>query len=169
MDERAKPGDLCMADAMPFQQHHEYRTHVPIEDLINDERFFLNVKDNLRPGDSITICRYADNTFRKLIEVADVRVIETSNVAVRIHQRGEVERVAEPESSNAPSVAAKTDPTGGAQFADNSDWTAKHRQFGKWEVFDGEGNLVAENLDKESAFGVARGDLPVPDPGKKAA
>lgn len=79
MDElRCKSGDLCMSDAAPFQQHWECRTTWPLADVIHD-KYFLPMRNQLRSGDSITLCRYdaADPSHQKLklLEVANVRVL----------------------------------------------------------------------------------------------
>lgn len=95
-DLRAKPGDICMSDASPFQQHWEYRTVYPLAGILND-RFFLPLRDQLRAGDSVTICRYDTNDYNsreaQLLEVADVRVVCSGREhdVVKLHVRGEVE------------------------------------------------------------------------------
>ena len=89
---RARAGDLRMADAMPFQQHHEYRTTHGIREVLN-ERYFLNLRSNLRVGDTIAICRYVDQSWERLAEVADVRVVEIGSEGVRLHLRGEAESI----------------------------------------------------------------------------
>lgn len=84
---RAKPGDLCIADAMPFQQHHEYRCTHPIADVLHD-KFFLPLRGQLYPGDAITICRFdkidAQRRDAKLIEVATVRVVASGPNATAV-------------------------------------------------------------------------------------
>ncbi len=144
MNERARPGDLCMADAMPFQQHHEYRTHLDIEAVLADPAFFLNVRDRLRPGDAVTICRYEDRSFRRVVAVADARVTAVSGTAVELHRRGGADEI----------------PAG------RGGWKARWvNQNFLWGVYDGGGRRVVKGLDKETAQAVARGDLPVPGAG----
>lgn len=95
---RARGADLCMSDAMPFQQHWEHRTTWPLADVLND-KYFLNVRDQLRAGDAITICRYdgrdANHTTVQLLEVASVRIIacgrDKPNVPLVVI--GEIQRV----------------------------------------------------------------------------
>lgn len=97
-DYRARTQDLCMGEPSPFQQKWEYRTVYPLEDVINS-RFFLPVRDTLRAGDSITLCRFDTNDFNsreaKLLEVADVRVVCSGRAhdVVELHVRGEIEKV----------------------------------------------------------------------------
>lgn len=75
---RARPTDICMSDSMPFQQRWQYRTTMPLKDILHD-RFFLPLRQNLRAGDEITLCRYdgVDQSHRSisLLEIATVRVI----------------------------------------------------------------------------------------------
>jgi len=158
-EHRAKSADLCMADAMPFQQHHEYRTTLPIADVLSD-RFFLDARANLRVGDAITICRFADRAWRQLTEIADVRVASIGDDGVRLHLRGEIEAIPVAE---APAVPIP-EPLSPAERYAGPDWTATHRGFGRWAVLDATGREMAGNLDKETAVRVARGDLPLPGP-----
>ena len=79
-DLRVKPLDLCMSEAMPFQQHYELRTTHPIADVAHDQ-YFLPVRGQIYAGDQITICRFdkADATRReaKLLEVGVIRIVES--------------------------------------------------------------------------------------------
>lgn len=100
---RAKPGDLCMSDAMPFCQHHEYRTGYPLAEVLHD-RFFLPMRGQLYGGDSITICQFEkDHVGRRearLLALVTVRVISSSPAAetVPLLMVGEIVRVDEPQS-----------------------------------------------------------------------
>lgn len=82
-----KPQDLCMTDAMPFQQRHECRTTLPLADVLTD-RFFNNVRANLRAGDSIAICQYeaapGNHHKAKLVAFCEVRVSEIAADAVKL-------------------------------------------------------------------------------------
>ena len=92
---RARPSDICMSDAMPFQQHWEYRTTWPIKDVLHD-KFFLSLRAQLRAGDGINICRYdgADINHKgiSLIEFATVRVIASgaASEVVKVSLVGEI-------------------------------------------------------------------------------
>lgn len=105
-DHRARPADLCMSDAMPWQQHWEYRTTLPLADILH-ERFFLPVRTTLRPGDSVTFCRYdmQDVTHKRcrLLEIATARVVASGEKAeaVPLFVIGGIQRI-EPEASEAP-------------------------------------------------------------------
>ena len=67
---KAKPGNLVMAEAMPFGQHHTYHDVYPVEMML-DQRFFASLRSNLRAGDLI-----------RLVSVRDDRVIEEIDAVV---------------------------------------------------------------------------------------
>ena len=56
-DLRARPLDVCMSDSMPFAQRWTCRTTWPLADVLNNE-YFLNMRQTLRAGDMIRICRF---------------------------------------------------------------------------------------------------------------
>lgn len=70
---RAKATNMCMADAMPFNQHWEYWDTVPVSEML-DQMFFLPVRNMLRAGDQVCLTRF-DDTRETLLEVATVRVV----------------------------------------------------------------------------------------------
>ncbi len=90
-DFRAKSGDLCMSDAMPWQQSWQYRTCLPIADVVNDD-FFRSVQSMLRAGDSITVCQFDkfDARGAKLLAFVTVRVASSAPDAVKIVCVGDV-------------------------------------------------------------------------------
>jgi hypothetical protein len=110
-EHRACPPDLCIAEAMPFQQHHEYRTHLPIADVVHDQ-FFLPLRGQLYAGDSITICRFdRANAGRRdavLVEVATVRVVASGPRAdaVPLVMVGDVVKVAADAAKSAKTAKA---------------------------------------------------------------
>lgn len=152
---RAKPGDLCMADAMPFQQHYEYRTTDPVGAVIHD-KFFLPVAGNLRPGDQVTICRYDSGAHDCLIELGTVRVIEKAHDEIRLFQIGEVSHIQPPKPTEADAV----EPVPGFIQGDGAvKWnigTMKHDV-----VLDGV--VIASCDKKEDALAIAGGQVPIPE------
>lgn len=152
-ENRAKAGNLCMSDAMPFCQHHTYRTGLALVDCLHNA-FFLPVRGNLRDGDRITFCRFEtiDKTSQeKLIEVAEVRVLSCEDKAVNIaivgeivsfeHARAELEAEPEPDEKYV---------LGDGKVKYNSR-THRHEV-----IVDGE--VVHVAADKDEAIAVARGD-----------
>ena len=87
---RISPSQLCMSDAMPFQQHFEARVAGrDIKDVISDQ-LFLNVNSNLKVGDEIVLCGYADQTWQTLQQFARLRVTSVSREAIKLLQEGDV-------------------------------------------------------------------------------
>jgi hypothetical protein len=79
-----------MADAMPFQQHHEARVFGrDLNDVLTDE-LLLNVRANIQVGDEVVICGYADETMKRLMQFARVRVYSISKDGVIFKIDGEV-------------------------------------------------------------------------------
>lgn len=107
---RARPLDLVHADAMPFQQHHEYRTTHPLADVLHD-LFFLPLRNQLYPGDSITLCRFdkvdAQRRDARLLEVATVRVVASGEAAksVPLFLVGPIAAITEPHAPEAETPA----------------------------------------------------------------
>jgi hypothetical protein len=81
---RIRHTQLCMADGMPFQQHHEARIAARnLEDVITDQ-LFMDVKANLREGDRVEIMGYHDTSFRLPTQFACVRIVHLSDKAVKV-------------------------------------------------------------------------------------
>ena len=90
MSFRLSPVDLCMADAMPFQQHHEARVYGRnLEDVLTPS-LLLNVRSNIQVGDEVVICGYADHTMRRLTQFVRVRVFSTQKDGVNFMVDGKV-------------------------------------------------------------------------------
>ncbi len=90
MSFRLNPVDLCMADAMPFQQHHEARVYGRnLEDVLTPS-LLLNVRSNIKVGDEVVICGYADQTMRRLTQFVRVRVFSTQKDGVNFMVDGKV-------------------------------------------------------------------------------
>lgn len=153
-DHRAKPGDLCMSDAMPWCQHFEYRTDLPLKDITHD-KFFLPVRDNLRDGDAITLCRFAKvdkGTQEKLLEVVEVRVLKCEHEGVKLGQRGKIETFDHGDTAAAKPPKAPVEkyiPADGEVR-----WNPGKKEH---EVF-ADGKAVFSSADKAEAQAVARGD-----------
>jgi hypothetical protein len=146
---RLKPGDLCMSEAMPFCQSHQARVTVPIAGLdLND--FFRNVRANFRAGDTVTIVRFADASWTRVLETASLRVIEATESAVQIIIEGDVDTLAAEQS---------------AEAICKDDLKAVWAGFAKWCVDDMAGNRLISHIDDEKvAKGMAAGEIPLPTP-----
>ena len=84
---KIKPQDIVNSNQSPFQTHHEARTEFPIDGIVNSKQSFLNVRENLRVGDRITVCSYQKvdqraGTSEGLAGFATVRVVSITAEAV---------------------------------------------------------------------------------------
>lgn len=154
-EHRAKPGDLCMSDAMPFQQHWSYRTTLPLADAITDT-FFLPVAPNLRPGDSITMVSYDRPSFGRVVEFSTVMVVEKRQDAVELVVTAAPEAV--PARESAP--ASSDDGPAPEYIRGNGKavWNPGKRAY---DIKVGN-DVVAVIADKDEAHKIARGDIPMP-------
>ena len=90
MNFRLPPKNLCMADAMPFQQHHEARVFGrDLNDVLTPE-FLLNVRSNIQVGDEVVVCGYSDEKMKRLTQFARVRVFSITKDGVNFIVDGEV-------------------------------------------------------------------------------
>lgn len=160
-----KPTDLCMTEAMPFQQRHECRTTLPLADVLTD-RFFNNVRANLRAGDSISICQYeaapGNHHKAKMIAFCEVRVTEVTQEAVKLFV------TKAPVSVAAGQVYGETgDDTvqgGGVRYIEG-DGQVRWNPGSKAYDIVVNGKVVVAGIPrdrKEWAQAVARGDEPLP-------
>lgn len=92
MSYRLHDGDICMADAMPFNQHHEVRTTFDISSGITSE-MFLNIRHRLAAGDVIHVCQFDSKDFQRLVAVVEVRIVFSDQDGIEVIQVGEVYRV----------------------------------------------------------------------------
>ena len=80
-DLRCNAALMQLTESTALLRHFEYPTTWPVTDLLH-ERFFIS-HPRLQAGDKITICRFDrkdfNNSAAKLLEVADVRVLESKH------------------------------------------------------------------------------------------
>lgn len=86
-DLRARPLDVCMSDSMPFAQRWTCRTTWPLADVLNDQ-FFLNMRQTLRAGDMIRLCRFdridSNDKDARLLETCEVIIAKSGPVATAV-------------------------------------------------------------------------------------
>lgn len=79
-DLRCNATMMQLTESTAMLRHFEYPTTWPVTDLLH-EKFFIT-HPRLQAGDKITICRFDRRDFNetkaKLLEIADVRVLEVS-------------------------------------------------------------------------------------------
>jgi hypothetical protein len=83
-DLRIKPQDLTVTAPGPFMQKFAARCQMPLELMVASEELFLSVRSNLRPGDEVTLCRYAPGDYNNvpLLERCEVVVTNVTGDAV---------------------------------------------------------------------------------------
>ena len=86
-DLRARPLDVCMSDSMPFAQRWTCRTTWPLADVLNDQ-YFLNMRQTLRAGDMIRICRFdridSNEKDARLLETCEVIIVKSGAAATAV-------------------------------------------------------------------------------------
>ena len=153
---RAKASDLCMSEAMPFQQQFQYRTTLPLKDVVH-EKFFLPVAANLRAGDQIRMVSYDRPAGGSVLELVDVIVIEKKPDAVVVVPLEEA-RAIEPrrdEKEDAPVTPRDRYVSGDASAV----WNVGKRAYD----IKISGEVVATEADADKARRMARGDIPLPE------
>jgi hypothetical protein len=87
MDLRARPLDVCMSDSMPFAQRWTCRTTWPLSEVLNDQ-YFLNMRQTLRAGDMIRICRFdridSNEKDARLLETCEVIIAKSGPAATAV-------------------------------------------------------------------------------------
>lgn len=150
---RAKAGDLCMSDAMPWCQHFEYRTDIALVDCIH-HAFFLPVRGNLRDGDRVTLCRFGKidkGSQSKLLEIAEVRVLTCKDKAVNIALVGDIVSFEHAHAKlESEAIAAESYIQGDGTVVWNPGKKVHEVQVA--------GTVVFASADRDEAFAVARGD-----------
>ncbi len=134
-DLRARPLDVCMSDSMPFAQRWTCRTTWPLADVLNDE-YFLNMRQTLRAGDMIRICRFdrtdSNDKDARLLETCEV-IIAKSGAAATAVELAVVGQVV---------ILGDGVPRGA--------YEVRRGQAGKFKLMDGE-NVVQEFGSKKEA------------------
>lgn len=154
-DYRARAQDLCMNDAMPFQQQFQYRTTLPLRDIVH-ERFFLPLAPNLRPGDQIRMVSYDRPSGGSVLEIVDVIVANKRPNAVVIVLLGDVRAIEPCQSMPKPMPTPPREKY--AQGDAQAVWNVGKRAY---DVKVG-GKVVATEADQDKAKKMARGDVPLP-------
>jgi hypothetical protein len=138
MTYRIPRSDICMSDAMPFNQHWEARIPVPIEELGDLGTAFHSAFGSLLPGDQIEVCSFerVGGDWRRLLEIATFRIVEKTAERAEAVRVGKVFSVPEP--------MAKISETTVSQLV--------IVDVGKaFEVRDAAGNIIEQFVDKAQA------------------
>ncbi len=121
MTSRVRPQNLHTLNSATFGTMHATKCSEPIVDVLAFEELFLDVRSNLRPGDTVSISRLSDGDVMKARVLEHCTVLITQKAADLIEFRliGEILYVdaAKPEPVAAPeepaSLEVAPDPNGG--------------------------------------------------------
>jgi hypothetical protein len=169
MEHFCKLQDITCVSATPFQSHHEARTVLPLTDILND-RFFNNVRDNLRAGDQIAICRYdtvpGNHHATRLVEFCVVRVTEKTVDGVKLFVVQPVVGIA----ADSPEVLQQAEASRERYIEGSGEvrWNPGRKCY----ELRCNGEVLITDIpreDKEQALAIARGDAPLPADLKAAA
>lgn len=106
MSFRLSPKNLCMSDAMPWQQHYEARiAGRDINDVLTPH-LFIDVRANLKAGDEVMVCGYSDQTWKRLTQFVRLRIYAVSADGVEFMRDGEVIGIPLRKDEPAPKKAA---------------------------------------------------------------
>lgn len=128
--------DICMSDPMPFSQHWEVRIPVTIDMLGSLGAALQNSYMQFKPGDLVQVAAFTDKDFKRLLEVADFRIVSCNARTLEAVQITETVRV--------PAVLPENDP------ASQQNLVIKEVR-GAFEVNDQLGNTLDAFVDKKQA------------------
>lgn len=133
---RIKSGDISAASSSPFMTLHSARCTVALVDALASEELFLTVRNNLRPGDQVTLCRYSSGDWNKarILEYATVIITESTQKAVEFHVKEPIVVIADAkpelqvvkEEPQLPVLSVEPDPNGGFVVQDETGYVHKH-------------------------------------------
>jgi len=165
--------DITCVSATPFQSHYEARTTLPLAEILND-RFFNHVRDNLRVGDEIAICRYdriaGSQQDTRLLEFCTARVSEKSADGVKLFV---VQAPIDVAAAEAEAELAKPGGPGllGPRYIEGNGEVRWNPGRKCYEIMLN-GTAIVTDIPrdaKEKAQQMARGDIPLPAPLPEAA
>jgi len=79
LQHRIPTSDICMADAMPFQQHYEARIAIPMKDVGDMGLALHGACATLKAGDQVIVCAYKKRDWQVMTEIAVFRIVENNN------------------------------------------------------------------------------------------
>lgn len=147
---KAKAGNLCMSDAVPFGQHWNYHADHSVAHMLAPG-YFSALRHMLRPGDSLRLTRLENHRVREVLDCIVVAVGDD----VELFPRSDVIVVPLPEEPKPEPEVRETYVT--------ADCEVKHKGRGKWAVIHPEKGEIAVVDGKEAAEEIAKGNVPVPE------
>lgn len=127
---RAKPGNLCMAEAVPFGQRYNYHGDIPVKDMLH-KQFFMPVRNHFRPGDTVRLVRVEGD---RVVEFGDAIVVQVTRESVDVCADGPVHKIPATVAEEAPLPET-------SRAAPDLFWK---KGFGCFQVLDAKGTVIAE-------------------------
>lgn len=136
MSYRIKSGDLDRTSNSAFMTTHAARCTDPLEKALASEELFMTVRNNLRPGDQVTLCRYSGGDWHKsrILEYATVIITEVTPKVVHFHLKDPIVIIAaadptlevKKQEPQLPALSVEEDPQGGWLVKDQTGYVHKH-------------------------------------------
>lgn len=138
MEYRAKPGNFCMAEAVPFGQRFNYHGEIAVKDMLHPQ-FFLPLRTHFRAGDSIRLVQVVDD---RVAEYSDAIVIQVTREGVEVRADGPVHRI--PAAAEEAPLPETSQPAPEGLYPKNI--------FGAWHVMHDGHSVVGDLPAKEDAI-----------------
>lgn len=149
---RAKPTNLVLVNAAPFGSAYVYHDTVSLDVVLGDE-FFLPVRNQLRPGDDLSLRRTGKGND------GEVRVIEIAEIVVTDSSRSGVSLVLKP---GYPMEVSDPSPEPSKEVYLSEGHYVTNAGSAGFAVRDPDKNIVFRTTDEVLARNVAEGAVPVP-------
>lgn len=160
------PRHLAMGESVSRGQRWTYASAHPMSEMLG-ERYFLAQRTMLRPGDTLRIIELRDGDLNassnRVLAYVDMLVIESGGDILSLRPEHDVVTV--PGKDEAP---AKRETWAVERFIKSDGDVKWNNKAQVHEVFEG-GTVVAASKDKEEAWRIATGELPIPQREDEAA
>lgn len=160
------PGHLAMGESVSRGQRWTYASAHPMSEMLGD-RYFLAQRTMLRPGDTIRVIELRDKDLNasgnRVLAYVDMLVVESSGDTLSLRPEHDVVTI--PAKDEAP---AKRETWAVERFIKSDGDVKWNNKAQVHEVFE-DGAVVAASKDKEEAWQIATGKLPIPQPEAEAA
>lgn len=160
------PGHLAMGESVSRGQRWTYASAHPMSEML-EPRYFLAQRAMLRPGDTIRIIELRDKDLNasgnRVLAYVDMLVVESSGDTLTLRPEHDVVTVPTKDEAPAKPTAWSTE-----RFIKSDGDVKWNNKAQVHEVFES-GVVVAACKNKEEAWRIATGELPIPQPEDEAA
>jgi hypothetical protein len=89
---RIRPQDITPTTQSPFMTVHAARVTHPIAEMLTSDELFLSVRNNLRAGDRVDLCRYDSGDWNegRILEYATVLITQKTPQTVEFRLLGAI-------------------------------------------------------------------------------